>query len=82
MASYGASSWVRFFQPNGWKHDRRVGLGDTRSGIHALVELYALKLETELASVAKKGLSPYTIRHTTVRHLLRAGVDINTIRDW
>ena len=25
---------------------------------------------------------PHTIRHTTATHLLRAGVDINTIRAW
>ena len=27
-------------------------------------------------------MSPHTIRHTTATHLLRAGVDINTIRAW
>jgi len=27
-------------------------------------------------------VSPHTIRHTTATHLLRAGVDINTIRAW
>ena len=32
--------------------------------------------------MSKKQLSPHTIRHTTVAHLLRAGVDINTIRAW
>jgi site-specific recombinase XerD len=30
----------------------------------------------------KKQVSPHTIRHTTATHLLRAGVDINTIRAW
>jgi hypothetical protein len=30
----------------------------------------------------KKRVSPHTIRHTTATHLLRAGVDINTIRAW
>lgn len=29
-----------------------------------------------------KRVSPHTIRHTTAVHLLRAGVDINTIRAW
>src|SRR5436305_4745921 len=29
-----------------------------------------------------KRVSPHTIRHTTATHLLRAGVDINTIRAW
>ena len=27
-------------------------------------------------------MSPHTLRHTTAVHLLRAGVDINTIRAW
>ena len=36
----------------------------------------------ELPSVAKKRVSPHTIRHTTATHLLRSGVDINTIRAW
>jgi len=34
-------------------------------------------------SLAKKTVSPHVIRHnTTATHLLRAGVDINTIRAW
>ena len=40
------------------------------------------KVATELPSVAKKRVSPHTIRHTTATHLLRFGVDINTIRAW
>jgi site-specific recombinase XerD len=54
----------------------------TRFGIHALVERYAARVATKLPSVAKKRVSPHTIRHTTATHLLRAGVDINTIRAW
>lgn len=30
----------------------------------------------------RKCIGPHTIRHTTAVHLLRAGVDINTIRAW
>jgi integrase/recombinase XerD len=33
-------------------------------------------------SLRDKRVSPHTIRHTTAVHLLRAGVDINTIRAW
>jgi site-specific recombinase XerD len=32
--------------------------------------------------ISCKRVSPHTIRHTTATHLLRAGVDINTIRAW
>lgn len=54
----------------------------TRFGIHAMVERYTSKVAAELPSLASKPVSPHTIRHTTAVHLLRAGVDINTIRAW
>ena len=60
----------------------RCGQPLTRFGIHALVERYAAAVAVKLPSVAKKRVSPHTIRHTTATHLLRAGVDINTIRAW
>jgi len=60
----------------------RRGQPLTRFGIHALVERHAARVATKLPSVAKKRVSPHTIRHTTATHLLRAGVDINTIRAW
>ena len=46
------------------------------------MERYARKVASELPSVAKKRVSPHTIRHTTATHLLRSGVDINTMRAW
>ena len=60
----------------------RRGQPLTRFGIHALVERHAAQVATKLPSVATKRVSPHTIRHTTATHLLRAGVDINTIRAW
>lgn len=60
----------------------RLGQPMTRFGVHAMVERHAAKIATELPSIAKKRVSPHTIRHTTATHLLRAGVDINTIRAW
>jgi site-specific recombinase XerD len=60
----------------------RRGQPLTRFGIHALVERYTVKVTAELPELASKRVSPHTIRHTTATHLLRAGVDINTIRAW
>jgi integrase/recombinase XerD len=54
----------------------------TRFGIHALVERYADKAQVQMPSLAAKRVSPHSVRHTTATHLLRAGVDINTIRAW
>jgi integrase/recombinase XerD len=60
----------------------RRGRPLTRFGIHALVKRYARRASDKLPSLATKRVSPHTIRHTTATHLLRAGVDINTIRAW
>jgi integrase/recombinase XerD len=60
----------------------RCGYPITRFGIHALVERYVRKVQVQMPSLAAKRVSPHSIRHTTATHLLRAGVDINTIRAW
>jgi integrase/recombinase XerD len=60
----------------------RCGHPITRFGIHAMVERYAEKARAKMPSLANKQVSPHSIRHTTACHLLRAGVDINTIRSW
>jgi site-specific recombinase XerD len=54
----------------------------TRFGIHGLVTRYALNAGQRVSSLCTKRVSAHTIRHTTAVHLLRAGVDINTIRAW
>ena len=60
----------------------RRGEPITRFGVHAMVERYVQRISDRIPSLAKKRVSPHTIRHTTATHLLRAGVDINTIRAW
>jgi integrase/recombinase XerD len=60
----------------------RCGHPITRFGIHTLVERCVRKSLVQMPSLAKKRISPHTIRHTTATHLLRAGVDINTVRAW
>jgi integrase/recombinase XerD len=54
----------------------------TRFGIHRVVTHYAASASKSVPSLIGKRVSPHTIRHTTAVHLLRAGVDINTIRAW
>ena len=60
----------------------RTGKPITRFGVHRLVTGYAIQTGKQLASMSSKRIGPHTIRHTTAVHLLRAGVDINTIRAW
>ena len=54
----------------------------TRFGIHEIVTRYAQAAMKRVPEMRKKRIGPHTIRHTTATHLLRAGVDINTIRAW
>ena len=60
----------------------RRGQPITRFGIHTLVERHVRRARVHVPSLVAKRVSPHSIRHTTATHLLRAGVDINTIRAW
>jgi integrase/recombinase XerD len=54
----------------------------TRYGIHTLVERHARRAAVKVPTLSTKRISPHCLRHTTGMHLLRSGVDINTIRVW
>lgn len=54
----------------------------TRHGVYALVMRYGMRAAAKQPSLAGKKISPHILRHTTACHLLKAGVDINTIRAW
>ena len=60
----------------------RCGKPLTRFGIYALVVRCAQAAAADLPSLGGRSVTPHIIRHTTATHLLRAGVDINTIRAW
>ena len=50
----------------------------TRFGVYRLVERCALRVP----ALAGRKTTPHVIRHSTACALLRAGVDLNTIRAW
>lgn len=60
----------------------RAGCPLTRYGVYAMVKRYAKAVGQGMPPLRLKRVSPHTIRHTSATHLLRAGVDINTIRAW
>lgn len=61
----------------------RRGQPLTRSGVRYLLAKYVRIAAGRCASLKRKQrIHPHVIRHTTATHLLRSGVDINTIRAW
>ena len=54
----------------------------TRSGMRQLVKRCAARAAEHVPSLAAKQVGPHTLRHTSATHLLRSGVDLNTVRAW
>jgi integrase/recombinase XerD len=60
----------------------RSGRPLSRSGVEDRLELAVKKASESCPSLAKKNVSPHTIRHTTAMHLLQSGVDLTVIALW
>ena len=59
----------------------RRGQPLTRHGALYLLSKYVSNAHQEMPSLASKGISPHTIRHTKAMHLLQSGVPLVTIKD-
>jgi site-specific recombinase XerD len=73
---------VRGHAPHDGVFLNRQGQPLTRFGIYSLVQHTVRQARLTTPSLTTKRVSPHTLRHTCAVHLLRAGVDINTIRAW
>ena len=60
----------------------RNGQAMTRSNVVQRLDIAAARATAQHSSLAKKRISPHTIRHTTAMHLLQSGVPFNVIALW
>jgi site-specific recombinase XerD len=78
-------AWLRWnseFQPTSSLLPNRNGRVMTRTNVSLRLALAVKHATDSCPALAKRRVSPHTIRHTTAMHLLQAGVDISVIALW
>jgi len=60
----------------------RGGEPMTRSNVTQRLAVAVKAATSTMPSLAKRSISPHTLRHTTAMHLLQSGVDISVIALW
>lgn len=78
-------AWLRRnpqFEPASPLFPNRNGQAMTRTNVALRLVLAVQSASGTYPDLAKRRISPHTIRHTTAMHLLQAGVDISVIALW
>lgn len=76
--------WVRSggLAPTGPLFPAADGAPLSRSAVERRLHLAVKRAGAQCPSLARKHVSPHTLRHTTAMHLLQAGVDVAVIALW
>ncbi len=78
-------AWLKLnpqFEPNSPLLPNRDGNAMTRNNVAQRVALAVKTAAATQPQLAKRRISPHTVRHTTAMHLLQSGVDITVIALW
>lgn len=78
-------AWLKFnpqLEPGSPLLPNRDGQAMTRGNVTQRLALAVKAATTAQPQLAKRRISPHTVRHTTAMHLLQSGVDITVIALW
>jgi integrase/recombinase XerD len=76
--------WIRegSLQDDGPLFPGRFGAPLTRSGVEERLRRAVRAASVSCPSLARRSISPHTLRHATAMHMLQSGVDITVIPLW
>jgi site-specific recombinase XerD len=60
----------------------RFGGRFSHSSLAGIRERLVAKASAGRPNLQKRHITPHTLRHTTTRHRLQSGVEVNVIRSW
>jgi len=78
-------AWLRRnrqLQPASPLLPNRHGNAMTRANVFRRFQLKLQEARSSLPALARRSISPHTIRHTTAMHMLQSGIDITVIALW